>query len=750
MITKQAALDYHEKPIPGKISVVPTKPCITQYDLSLAYTPGVASACLEIKENVEDVYRYTSKGNLVGVISNGTAVLGLGDIGPDAGKPVMEGKGVLFKTFADIDVFDIEVKTKDANEFINVVEKLEPTFGGINLEDIKAPECFVIERELKKRMNIPVFHDDQHGTAIISGAAILNALEIQGKKFADVKIVVSGAGAAAISCCHHYERLGATHENIIMSDIKGVVYKGRTEGMNEYMEYFAVETQARTLAEAMKGADIFLGLSAANVVTPDMVRSMADKPIVLAMANPDPEITYDAARASRKDVIVGTGRSDFPNQVNNVLGFPSIFRGALDVQATTINDEMMVAATMALVQLAREDVPDEVSQAYGGQKIRFGMEYIIPKPFDQRVLVWVSFAVAKAALETGVARKKIDLDEYKKQLEDRLERSRSLMRELWERAKANPKKIVFLEGRHEKILRAIPTILEEGLAKPILVGDEEEIRRNAQNFMVNIEGAEIVDPEKYHKKDKYVEEYYKLRQRKGVSLSDAVKRLKRRTIFAAMMVKTGDADGMVGGVSQHYQDTIKPALQIIGASQTTSVVAGMYIMVFKDTVKFLADTTVNIDPTAEQLADIAILTAKEVKKFNIKPRVALLSFSNFGSSRHSVVVKIQNAVRIIKEREPELMVDGEMNADVANDKKLLKENYPFSTLEGPANVLIFPDLHSGNIAYKLLGALAEVEMIGPVLMGMDKPVHLLQIGSSTVKDVVNMTAYAAVDAQMRR
>ncbi len=747
MSLKEDAFKYHSEPRPGKIEVNATKPCVTQYDLSLAYTPGVADPCLAIQENPEDVYRYTSKGNLVAVISNGTAVLGLGNIGAAAGKPVMEGKGVLFKRFADVDVFDIEVESHDPDEIINIVEKLEPTFGGINLEDIKAPECFYIEEELKKRMNIPVFHDDQHGTAIISGAGLINACELQGKKLSEVRIVINGAGASAYSCARHYERLGATHANIMMCDSKGVIYKGRTEGMNEYKEYFAVDTKARTLSDALVGADVFLGLSVGNVVSPDMLKTMAPKPIVFAMANPTPEISYEAAVGVRDDLIMGTGRSDYPNQVNNVLGFPFIFRGALDVNATTINDEMKAAATHALAALAKEDVPEEVSMAYGGQKMTFGREYIIPKPFDPRVLIWESAAVAEAAMKTGVARKTIDIDEYKRELEARLGRGRSLMRELYERSKKSPRRIVYPGGSHEKILRATVEIRNEGIAKPILLGDVEEINQKANELHVSLEGCEIIDPLKSDKRKTYIEEYYRLRQRKGATMFDSEKEMMRNTAFAAMMVHIGDADGMVGGVAQQYPDTIRPALQIIGKNKSTSVVAGMHILLLKDSIKFLADTTVNIDTSAETLADIAILAAAEAKKFGIVPHIAMLSFSNFGTSSHPAAIKVRDAVKIVRERHPELDIEGEMNADVAIDGILRKETYPFAGLTSEANILIFPDLASGNIAYKLLGRIGEAELIGPILMGMKKPVHLLQVGSSTAKDVVNMTAYAVVDAQ---
>jgi malate dehydrogenase (oxaloacetate-decarboxylating)(NADP+) len=750
MSLKQDALVYHSKPTPGKIEVTTTKPCITQYDLSLAYTPGVAEPCLHIEKNPDDIYKYTSKGNLVAVISNGTAVLGLGDIGAGAGKPVMEGKGVLFKRFADIDVFDIEIDSKDPEEIINIVKKLEPTFGGINLEDIKAPECFEIEERLKEMMDIPVFHDDQHGTAIISGAGLINACEIQGKKLSEVIVVVNGAGASAISCAKHYEALGVSHKNIFMCDSRGVLRKGRTSGMNKYKDYFVQDTDKETLADAMVGADVFIGLSKGDVVTPEMLKTMAPKAIVFAMANPTPEIDYNLAVQTRSDIIMATGRSDFPNQVNNVLGFPFIFRGALDVRSKVINDEMKVAATMALANLAKEDVPEEVAKAYGVDKITFGRDYIIPKPFDYRVLIWEAAAVAEAAMKTGVAKNPVDLEQYKRQLEARLGRSRSLMRELWDRAKANPKHIVYPEGANEKILRASQQIIAEGIAKPILLGDEAAIKTKAEELGVKLDGVEIKDPAKCHKLDKYVEEYYKLRQRKGETRQDAEKAMLSKTYFATMMVHMGDADGMVGGVSQHYHDTIRPALKVIGKAENTSVVAGMYIMIFKNTIKIIADTTVNIDTTAESLADIAYLASQEAKRFRMEPRIAMLSFSNFGTSRHPLAEKVAKAVKILKEKHPELIVEGEMNADIAVNPEMLQETYPFAQLDGPANILICPDLQSGNIAYKLLQTLGGAEAIGPILMGMKKPVHLLQIGSSAAKDVVNMTAYAVVDAQQKK
>jgi len=747
VITREEALEYHARARKGKIEVKATKPCTTQRDLSLAYTPGVAEPCRVIHKDPEKVFDYTAKGNLVGVVTNGTAVLGLGNIGAAAGKPVMEGKGVLFKRFADIDVFDLELDTLDVDEFCKTVEYLEPTFGGINLEDIKAPECFKIEERLKKSMNIPVFHDDQHGTAIISGAALLNAVEVSGKDLSKIRIVINGAGASAIACAKHYVQLGATHKNITMCDSKGVLYKGREEGMNEYKELFATDTDARTLKDAMVDADVFLGLSVGGVVSKEMVKSMAKDPIIFAMANPDPEITYPDAVDARKDVIMGTGRSDYPNQVNNVLGFPFIFRGALDVRATAINEKMKVAATRALADLAKEDVPDEVAKAYGVDYFKFGKEYLIPKPFDPRVLIWEASAVAKAAIDSGVARNEIDIEQYKEELEARLGRSREVMRVMLNKARKEPKRIVFPEGDHEKILRATQIIREEKIATPILLGDPEIIESKAQELSVSLDGIEIVDYMNHPKMDNYVQEYYKLRQRKGINLYQAGRDMQRPNYFGAMMVHLNDADGLVSGVTRQYPDTIRPALQIIGTHPEVKHVAGLYVLLFKNSIKFLADTTVNIDSNPETLAEIALLTANEARKWNVNPKIAMLSFSNFGSVRHPFTEKVAEATRIVKEKAPDLIIDGEMNADLAVEPSIVKENYPFSDLNEAANVLIFPDLQSGNIAYKLLQRLGDAEAIGPILMGMNKPVHLLQVGSSEVNDVVNMTAIAVVQAQ---
>ncbi len=746
-ITKQEALDYHEGNRPGKIEVISSKPCRTQRDLSLAYTPGVAEPCLEIEKNPLDAYKYTAKGNLVAVVSNGTAVLGLGDIGALAGKPVMEGKGVLFKRFADIDVFDIELNTHDADEIIKTCQLLEPTFGGINLEDIKAPECFYIEETLKKTMKIPVFHDDQHGTAIISGAAMVNAVELVGKKMEDVKVVVNGAGASGIACAEHYICLGVKRENITMVDTKGVVYKGRTAGMNPYKERFAHETDKRTLEEACKGADVLLGLSAKGAFTPEMIASLAPNPVVFAMANPDPEITYDEARAVRDDIIMATGRSDFPNQVNNVLGFPFIFRGALDVHATTINEEMKLAATYALAALAKEDVPDSVCRAYGVERLKFGKDYIIPKPFDPRVLVWEAAAVAKAAMETGVAQIPVDLDEYREQLEKRLGKAHELMRIMIHKAKSNPKRVVFPEGSHEKILRACHVLLEEKIAIPVLVGHDNEVEKAATELGISLEGAIVVDPEKHPRHEEYVQEFYRLRQRKGVTLASAEEAMHHRNVFGSMMVRMGDADALVSGVTQNYPDTIRPALQVIGVREGIHKVSGIYLLITrKGDLFFLADATVNIEPTAEDLAEIALCTAQEARRFDVEPRVAMLSFSNFGSTRHPLCDKVRRAVELVRYADPTLVIDGELQSDIAVNPKKMQEAFPFSTLKGGANVLIFPDLQSCNIAARLLPQLGAGEMLGPILSGMAKPVHLLQRGAE-VEDVVKIATVAVVDAQ---
>ncbi|MBI4876361.1 MAG: NADP-dependent malic enzyme [Acidobacteria bacterium] len=749
-IRNEDALEYHSASPAGKVSVVPTKPCHTQRDLSLAYTPGVAVPCLEIERDPSLAYKYTSKGNLVGVVSNGTAVLGLGNIGALAGKPVMEGKGVLFKRFADIDVFDIELDSHDPKEIIRACQMLEPTFGGINLEDIKAPECFEIEEELKRTLKIPVFHDDQHGTAIISGAALVNAVELAGKKLEDVKVVVNGAGAAGISCSEHYIRLGVRRENITLCDTKGVVYRGRTEGMNRYKERFAVETAARTLDEAARGADVLVGLSGAGCFTPEMLLSMAPDPIVFAMANPDPEIPYDVAVATRTDVIMATGRSDFPNQVNNVLGFPSIFRGALDVRATAINDEMKLAATRALAALAREDVPDSVRRAYGVEQMEFGRQYIIPKPFDSRVLIWVASAVAQAAMETGVASIQVDLGEYKEQLERRLGKSREVMRVMIHKAQRAPKRVVFPEGEETKTLRACQILLDERIATPILVGRRDKIAASIAELHLSLDGVEIVDPATSPRLETYIDELYRLRQRKGITRNEAEHLILNVNTFGSMMLYLGDADALVAGLVQHYPDTLRPALQVISVREGLRKVAGLYILITPGgRVYFLADTTVNIDPTAEDLAEIAMLAADTARRFNVEPRVAMLSFSNFGSTRHPLAEKVARATAIVKQRRPDLMVDGEMQADTAVAPEIIPETYAFSTLKGRANVLVFPNLEAGNIAYKLLMRIGGAEAIGPILMGLSKPVHVLQRGCE-VNDIVNITAVAVVEAQQPR
>jgi malate dehydrogenase (oxaloacetate-decarboxylating)(NADP+) len=743
------ALEYHAATPPGKVAVRPTKPCLTQRDLSLAYTPGVAVPCLAIERDPSLAYKYTSKGNLVGVVTNGTAVLGLGNIGPLAGKPVMEGKGVLFKRFADIDVFDIELATHDPREVIRTCQLLEPTFGGINLEDIKAPECFLIEEELRRTMKIPVFHDDQHGTAIISGAALLNALEIAGKDIGEVKVVFNGAGASAIACAKHYMRLGVRRENILMCDTKGVLYRGREEGMNPYKEMFAVETCARTLADALSDADVFFGLSSANCVTPEMVQSMADKPIVFALANPDPEIAYDVAMTARPDAIVATGRSDFPNQVNNVLGFPFIFRGALDVRATTINDEMKLAATRALAALAKEDVPDSVRRAYGLEQLEFGREYLIPKPFDSRVLVWEASAVAQAAVLTGVAQQVLDMDEYREQLERRLGKAREVMRVMIHKAQRAPKRIVFPEGEEVKILRASQILVEEKIAEPILLGRANVIRERMADLHLHASSTRIIDPVRSLELGRYADDLYRLRQRKGLTPREAQDMALQHTTYAALMVRAREADALVAGLTQHYPDTIRPALQVIAVRPGLRKVSGVYMLITpRGDIYFLADATVNIEPSSEDLAEIAMCAAETARRFGQEPRVALLSFSNFGSTRHPLAEKVARAVSLVRERAPGLMVDGEMQADTAVTPEIIEHDYPFSTLKGGANVLVFPNLEAGNVAYKLLARIGGAEAIGPILMGMSHPVHVLQRGAE-VNDIVNVAAIAVVDAQER-
>ncbi|MBI3282322.1 MAG: NADP-dependent malic enzyme, partial [Acidobacteria bacterium] len=697
-ITSDDALEYHASAPAGKLSVRPTKPCRTQRDLSLAYTPGVAAPCLEIHRDPSAVYRYTGKGNLVAVVTNGSAVLGLGNIGPAAGKPVMEGKSVLFKRFADIDVFDIELNTSDPAEIIRACQLLEPTFGGINLEDIKAPECFMVEEELRRTLKIPVFHDDQHGTAIISGAALLNAVDLAGRRIGEVRVVINGAGASAIACAQHYVHLGVARGNILLCDSAGVVYKGRSEGMNRYKELFAADTPARTLTEALEGADVLVGLSVANCVTAEMVRRMAPRPIIFALANPDPEITYEVARRARPDAIIATGRSDFPNQVNNVLGFPFIFRGALDVRATEINEEMKLAATRALAALAREDVSDAVRRAYGVETIEFGPEYIIPKPFDQRVFIEVSHAVAAAAVSSGAAQHPIDLDAYRRQLERHLGKAHEVMSLMIHKARRQPVRVVFPEGEERKILRACHILRDEQIAHPILLGNAERIRQRLSEMRLDDIGFEIVDPGNFGPAARYVEELLRLRQRKGVTLQEATLSIRNPNLLGAMMVRMGDADALIGGLTQHYPDTIRPALQVIDPRPGARKVAGVYVIITPaGDIYFLADTTVNIEPTAEDLVEIALLTAETARRFDIEPRVALLSFSNFGSTRHPLSDKVRRAVELIHKIAPDLMADGEMQADTAVDPEIIAGTYPFSTLRGGANVLIFPNLEAGNM-----------------------------------------------------
>jgi len=750
----QQALEYHAKGRPGKIEVISTKEAKTQRDLSLAYSPGVAVPCMEIHKNPEDVYKYTAKGNLVAVISNGTAVLGLGDIGPEAGKPVMEGKAVLFKIFADIDVFDIEINEKDPEKIIQIVKALEPTFGGINLEDIKAPECFIIEQRLKEEMKIPLMHDDQHGTAIISSAALLNALELQGKKIDKVKFVVNGAGAAAMGCVLLYQSLGAKPENFLMFDSKGVIHTGRTN-LDDNKKRFAVTVKDpdMTLADAMKNADVFIGLSVANVITGEMVKTMAKKPIVFAMANPDPEIGYDEAVAARNDVIMETGRSDYPNQVNNVLGFPYIFRGALDVRATKINEAMKLAAVKALAELAKTPVPDIVNMAYNEKSISFGQTYIIPKPLDPRLLSYVAPAVAKAAMESGVAQNPItNWEEYELQLNKRLGIDNQLMRAIGNKARKEPKRVVFADAENVKVLKAAQLAFEEGIAYPILLGDEKNIRDMAEVNGVDLEGIPVLDPKSKEEealRNEFGLQFFLKRQRKGLNRYEANKAMKERTHFGCMMVETGEADAMISGLSRKYSDTIRPALQIIGKDENVKKIAGMYIMLTKRGPLFLADATVNFNPRADELADIAQLVAKEVRTFGITPRIAMLSYSNFGSSDSAEAKLVAKAREIVKEREPNLVCDGEVQPIVAFNKEILKENYPFSELvNGEPNILIFPNLASSNIAYNLLQEVGDADAIGPILLGLKKPVHILQLGSS-VRSIFNMVLISVVDAQMK-
>jgi len=747
-ITREDALAYHTGKRHGKTEVVPTKPCITQRDLSLAYTPGVAEPCLEIARDPELVYEYTNKGNLVAVVSNGTAVLGLGDIGPMAGKPVMEGKGVLFKTFADIDVFDIEVDSKDPAEIIRFCELLAPTLGGINLEDIGAPDCFEIEEALKKSCDIPVFHDDQHGTAIISGAALVNALEVVGKKIGDIRVVFSGAGAAGIACATFYLSLGVKPENLLLVDSKGVIYKGRAKGMNKYKERFAVETDARTLADAMKGADVFAGVSVKGLVTQEMVKTMADNPVIFAMANPEPEISPEDALAARPDVIIATGRSDYPNQVNNVLGFPFIFRGALDVAATGINEEMKLAAAHALANLAKEDVPDSVVRAYGGKPLRFGRDYLIPKPFDYRVLLWEAPAVAEAAIQSGVARKPYSSrEDYIRELENRLSRTRQVMHGVFDEAMADPKRILFPEGEADKIVRAAKILAEEGICKPVLIGSGEIINGLLADHEVPNDAVEVVDPASDGNCEAYAEVLTRMRWRNGVTLDNARKLMRDPVYFGNMMLHQRDADGLIAGLTMSYPETIRPALQIHKTHEGIEKAAGLYLLLFEDRMLFIADTTVNQDPTAEELAEIAWLAGQVAEHyFDVKPRVAMLSYSNFGSNIDSRSSKVREAVAIAEQRWPELVIEGEMQADTAVEPSIALEAFPLSRIQGDANILICPDLESANIAYKLLWRLGKVEAIGPILTGINAPVHVLQRGVD-VNDIVNMAALCVVKAQ---
>ncbi|WP_419801795.1 NADP-dependent malic enzyme [Mucilaginibacter sp.] len=746
---KQDALDYHSSGRPGKIEVVPTKPTQTQRDLSLAYSPGVAEPCLRIAENPEDVYKYTAKGNLVAVISNGTAVLGLGDIGPAAGKPVMEGKGLLFKIFADIDVFDLELDTKNVDQFVQIVKALEPTFGGINLEDIAAPLCFEIERRLKAEMKIPVMHDDQHGTAIISGAALMNAVEIQHKKLDTIKVVVNGAGAAAVSCSKLYLAIGVKKENLIMFDKDGLLHHGRTDLDDIRREFFTDRTDVKTLSDAMKGADVFVGLSAGNVVTPEMLLTMAPNPVVFAMANPEPEISYDLATQTRDDLIMATGRSDYPNQVNNVLGFPYIFRGALDVRATGINEAMKLAAVKAIAELAKMPVPEEVNLAYNARNLKFGKDYIIPKPVDSRLITTVSTAVAKAAMESGIAGKHItDWDAYHEELISRLGKEDKLMRALSGKAKSGPKRVVFAEADNYKILKSAQIVRDEGIAVPILLGNKEKIQEIMQANDLQMDGVEIIDPlTGTENSAKYADFLFQKRQRRGITFFDAQKLMRDRNYYGATMVQFGDADALISGLTRNYAATVKPALQVIGTKSGVNLVAGMYMMITKSGPVFFGDTTINVNPTAQQMVDITVLIEQAVSRFNIKPRVAVLSYSNFGSNDGLVPEKTRETVRLLHEQYPEMIVDGEMQANFAMNSTLLKDNYEFSNLNGAAaNTLIFPNLESGNIAYKLLQEIGGAEAVGPILLGMNKPVHVLQLGSS-VREIVNVITIAVVDAQ---
>jgi malate dehydrogenase (oxaloacetate-decarboxylating)(NADP+) len=743
---RQDALDYHSEGRRGKIAVVPTKPASTQRDLSLAYSPGVAEPCREIAANPEDVFKYTARGNLVAVVSNGTAVLGLGDIGPLAAKPVMEGKGVLFKRFADIDVFDLEVGSKDPDDVIRFCELLEPTVGGINLEDIGAPECFYIEETLKERLDIPVFHDDQHGTAVISGAALLNALDISGKPIEALKVVFSGAGAAAIATAKLYMSLGLRRENIVMTDSKGVIRSDRGN-LDKYKGHFATDRDLHTLADAMVGADLFVGLSVAGAVTREMIASMAEAPIVFALANPDPEILPEDVLAVRPDAMVATGRTDYPNQINNVLGFPFIFRGALDVRARAINDEMKMAATRALAELARLDVPESVEKAYGNSRFRFGADYLIPKPFDPRIMLFVAPAVAQAAMDTGVARVQIDIEQYRAELIARLGRGREVMRDIMRRARQDPRRIVYPEGENDRIIRASALVLGEGIATPVLIGRPDVIREKAAALGVSVDGADMVDHwADEARREGYAQEFFRRRQRKGVTLAQARERMREPVFFGCMMVLQGDADGLLAGEDMYYPETIRPALEVIGTAPGVRRVAGLYMLVLEREMIFFADTTVNIDPDAQTLAETALLAADFVRRLGLEPRVAMLSFSNFGSVRSPQSDKVRAATELVKQRAPGLEIDGEMQADTAALDEFRMENYPFTSLRGRPNVYIFPNLDAANAAYKLMWRMGGAEAFGPILLGMGHPIHVLQRGSEAV-DVLNLTALAVVDAQ---
>ncbi|MBS1524564.1 MAG: NADP-dependent malic enzyme [Bacteroidetes bacterium] len=746
---KQDALDYHANGRPGKIQVVPTKPTNSQRDLTLAYSPGVAEPCLRIADNKDDVYKYTAKGNLVAVISNGTAVLGLGNIGPEASKPVMEGKGILFKIYADIDVFDLEVNSKNVDEFVTIVKSLEPTFGGINLEDISAPSCFEIERRLKAEMKIPVMHDDQHGTAIISGAALINACEIQGKKLDRIKMVINGAGAAAVSCARMYLSLGVKKENLVMFDIDGLITPQRAD-LDEMRLQFATDRKdIQTLTDAMKGADVFIGLSAGHLVTPDMLKQMARNPIVFAMANPVPEVDYDVAIKARKDILMATGRADFPNQVNNVLGFPFIFRGALDVRATAINEEMKLAAVKAIAELAKKPVPEEVILAYNAQNMKFGRDYIIPKPMDRRLITEVSPAVARAAIESGVARKTImDWDAYREQLRLRTGADDRILRNIANKAKQNPKRVVFAEADNYKILKAAQIVKEEGIATPILLGNAHKIKNIIKTCDLELDDVEIIDPRgDTPRLAEYADFLYRKRQRRGITESEARKMLSQRNYYGTCMVHFGEADALISGLTKDYVSTIKPALQIIGTEEGVNRVAGMYMMLTNKGPVFMGDATVNIDPDVAELVDITVLIDHSVRQFNVKPRIAVLSYSNFGSNEGTIPFKTRETVRILHEKHPEILVDGEVQANFALNADLMADNFPFSILNGaPANTLVFPTLESGNIAYKLLQEIGGAEAVGPILLGLKKSVHVLQLGSS-VREIVNMVTIAVVDAQ---